>query len=504
MRVCPPRVRRRVRLAQKFLGVQARRLHAIRPVSLWRRSTGFWVARACMKSVVSRAAVVLLRAATVATVSRSRPLGGLAFLGGSCLRSLGASSPAMSGQASDDRLPASKLERVLRRDGILAPSKAGSLLHLPREPLLQFAECCVPELTVEAAKGGAGRLAVVGGSLEYTGAPYFAAAAMLRTGADLSHVFCEESAGTAIKSFSPELIVHPVLRSSPRPPQPLLTDDAFQELVSAATSEAGQWIPRLDGVLIGPGLGRDPMVIETASRLILTAAQTTKPLVLDADGLFILTSALAPRSGTPSATQLAVLDALKTAHVTLTPNKVEWERLCRAFGLVDAEEDALANAQRLAPEVARRIGARTTLVVKGPADVISDGTRTLVCDATGSPRRCGGQGDVLAGLLLTFKVWAAAAAGPLNDSAAGGVAEMACTFAACEVARRSAAAAFKDQRRGMLAGDVLAKASRASYSYLRMLRTHRRARARTHTHTHTHTYTYTDDSVFTAGEPCVQ
>jgi NAD(P)H-hydrate repair Nnr-like enzyme with NAD(P)H-hydrate dehydratase domain len=30
-------------------------------------------------------------------------------------------------------------------------------------------------------------------------------------GADLVHVFCEKEAGTVIKTYSPELIVHPVL-----------------------------------------------------------------------------------------------------------------------------------------------------------------------------------------------------------------------------------------------------------------------------------------------------
>jgi len=39
-------------------------------------------------------------------------------------------------------------------------------------------------------------------------------------------------------------------------------------------------------------------------------------------GLFILTSALAPRTGTVTATQRRMIEALKTAHLTITPNKV--------------------------------------------------------------------------------------------------------------------------------------------------------------------------------------
>jgi NAD(P)H-hydrate repair Nnr-like enzyme with NAD(P)H-hydrate dehydratase domain len=33
--------------------------------------------------------------------------------------------------------------------------------------------------------------------------------AAMMAGVDLCHIFCEKSAGTAIKTYSPELIVHP-------------------------------------------------------------------------------------------------------------------------------------------------------------------------------------------------------------------------------------------------------------------------------------------------------
>jgi ATP-dependent NAD(P)H-hydrate dehydratase len=33
-------------------------------------------------------------------------------------------------------------------------------------------------------------------------------------GADLSHVFCTKDAATVVKSYSPELIVHPILEES--------------------------------------------------------------------------------------------------------------------------------------------------------------------------------------------------------------------------------------------------------------------------------------------------
>ena len=77
--------------------------------------------------------------------------------------------------------------------------------------MLQKVKSIVPKLTHQLHKGECGRIAVFGGCVLYTGAPYFAAISALKAGADLVHVFCEKAAGSVIKSYSPELIVHPVL-----------------------------------------------------------------------------------------------------------------------------------------------------------------------------------------------------------------------------------------------------------------------------------------------------
>ena len=57
----------------------------------------------------------------------------------------------------------------------------------------------VPALADERYKGQAGKVGVLGGCREYTGAPFFAAQAAMRVGADLSHVFCTRSAAPVIK-----------------------------------------------------------------------------------------------------------------------------------------------------------------------------------------------------------------------------------------------------------------------------------------------------------------
>ena len=56
-------------------------------------------------------------------------------------------------------------------------------------------------------KGSAGRVAVFGGSKEYTGAPFYAATTALKVGADLAFVLCAEEAAVPIKCYGPELMV---------------------------------------------------------------------------------------------------------------------------------------------------------------------------------------------------------------------------------------------------------------------------------------------------------
>jgi NAD(P)H-hydrate repair Nnr-like enzyme with NAD(P)H-hydrate dehydratase domain len=72
----------------------------------------------------------------------------------------------------------------------------------------------------------------------------------------------------------------------------------------------------------------------------------------------------------------------------------------------------------------------------GAHDIISNGVYTETCDAAGSPRRCGGQGDLLSGTLATFLIWSLSqqkcpAPGP----------EVIAAWGACRLARGCAAQA---------------------------------------------------------------
>jgi ATP-dependent NAD(P)H-hydrate dehydratase len=84
-------------------------------------------------------------------------------------------------------------------------------------------------------------------------------------GADLSHVFCTEGAAAVIKGYSPELIVHPYLPAAGDAPV-----DA--ELRQRAVAAIESWLDRFDAVVVGPGLGRDPLTLSTVSEVAAVVA----------------------------------------------------------------------------------------------------------------------------------------------------------------------------------------------------------------------------------------
>ena len=73
---------------------------------------------------------------------------------------------------------------------------------------------CVLPLTFQSHKGSSGRIGVLGGSAQYTGAPFYAGMASLKVGADLAFCFCADEASIPIKSYSPELVVIPVYKAA--------------------------------------------------------------------------------------------------------------------------------------------------------------------------------------------------------------------------------------------------------------------------------------------------
>jgi ATP-dependent NAD(P)H-hydrate dehydratase len=290
-----------------------------------------------------------------------------------------------------------------------------------------LARVLFPPLTAKFFKGQYGRISVVGGSPEYTGAPFFGAMAALRMGTDLVHVLCPPEAAGIIKSYSPDLMVHPVRMDNTKPISDLLE--------------------RSHLVLLGPGLGRSEDSFSLARFVIAEVRKRDIPIVVDADGLFLLHQ------------EPELIRAYTKA--ILTPNGMELKRLLQTCGLADKYSERNADAVKA---LAHSLGGLVVLS-KGDTDLISNGSKSAAVEETGSLRRVGGQGDVLSGIVSAYAAWVhlGIAGAEKSESRAEFDFVDACA-AACSLSRRIAKQVFADKGRSMLASDLLAHVGEGALS----------------------------------------
>ena len=304
--------------------------------------------------------------------------------------------------------------------------------------LRKLLDTVVRPLSHSSHKGQSGRIGVIGGSRDFTGAPYFAAISALKVGSDLAYVFCSQDSALAIKSYSPELIVLPVLSHE---------DNGLSEITT--------FLPKLHSLVIGPGLGRDESVEAMIVKLIPRVRERNIPVVIDADALNIVIN------------HPTIVQGVK--KMVLTPNKAEFARLLKAMGTdpVHSKEDPVHSKED--PVQSERDPVQLedgdlqdvrncaksldgpALFVKGRRDVITDGNVIVCCEEENSARRCGGQGDILAGSIASFSCWTNESAN-LNQTVPSNI--LAC-FAASMLTRRCNKLAFTTLGRSMMASDMI-------------------------------------------------
>ena len=220
----------------------------------------------------------------------------------------------------------------------------------------------LPDRDENAHKGNFGRILLLCGSRGYTGAAYLAAMGALRSGAGLIFLGVPESiyAIEAVKLNEP--VVFP------------LPDEAGK-LSEAAIPEILERLPKMDAVLIGPGLGQSEGTFKVVKAVLENASC---PVVLDADGINVICGHKDILRG-------------RTNPTILTPHDGEFARL---GGIIGDDRSAAA------VEMAGELGC--ILLLKGHRTVITDG-ETIYINHTGNPGMAvGGSGDVLAGIIVSL------------------------------------------------------------------------------------------------------
>lgn len=225
----------------------------------------------------------------------------------------------------------------------------------------------LPPRPAEAHKGTFGRALVVGGSRNYPGAPLLAAEAAYLSGAGLVTCAVPESIQPMLVARLPEATWLPL-------------PEAQGGIGLEGLEVLFEQLPSYDSALIGPGFGLADATAEFLERL--TAGEIElPPLVIDADGLKLLSGIEGWHERLPSRT-------------VLTPHPGEMQTMTGA-----AIEDIQADRVGTAEKWAERWG--TVVVLKGAHSVVADpgGGTSVLPFATPALARAG-TGDVLAGAIV--------------------------------------------------------------------------------------------------------
>ncbi len=199
-------------------------------------------------------------------------------------------------------------------------------------------------------KGDNGRVLIIGGSMDYVGAPYLSGIAALRICADYVVVACPKKVGWAINRLSPDLITKKF---------------ECEYFTKNQAKEVLKFSEKFDAVLIGNGLSDRKETLEFAKIVITNLNKIQKPLVIDADAL-------------------KIVDISKLENAILTPHKKEYETLLKNSKFKD---------------IKKLIGTNI-IIKKGPVDEIITKEKTYY-NKTGCDRMAvAGTGDILAGLAV--------------------------------------------------------------------------------------------------------
>ncbi|MBP3895711.1 MAG: NAD(P)H-hydrate dehydratase [Mogibacterium sp.] len=258
----------------------------------------------------------------------------------------------------------------------------------------------LPDRPEDCQKGDFGYVALIGGSVEYSGAIRLAAMAnvAMRSGAGVASVAAPESICPVIAGQILEATLIPLSE----------TDGHLK----FKDEELAKICRRYDVIAFGMGAGLSDETVKTVEYLLKTYDKT---LIIDADGL----------------NAMSKLDREiirnSPARLVLTPHLKEFSRLS-GMSIDEIREDPGLAAMNLAYELNANVLLKgSTTYVAGPDEAV-DGRRVFTVDRGCPGMATAGSGDVLSGILSAICVNAdelalAAAAGAYINGLAGETAE---------------------------------------------------------------------------------
>lgn len=327
-------------------------------------------------------------------------------------------------------------EVVCRQIGVTEDSFLRQMpkVYTRRGPLARM----LPDRDAGGNKGTFGKALVIAGSRDMSGACELCAKSVYRAGAGMVKVVTPEENRLIIQQKVPEALLMTYRLQEENMPCRKPEEGAergtgsrgiFEQEMENRMRQAYEWA---DVIVVGPGIG----VSEAAGELLAWSVKyTQKPLVIDADGINLLSM-----DGTLR--KYMEEHAGDGRSVIMTPHVGEFARLCGA-----PAAEVKGNLLRMAKELADRYGC--VMVAKDARTVVaSAGKEGRYLNTTGNDGMAtAGMGDVLAGIIGGLLAQGMAA----GDAAEAGVYlhGMAGDLAAKEIGRY-----------GLMAGDVVYTLSR--------------------------------------------
>ncbi|MCK5304979.1 MAG: NAD(P)H-hydrate dehydratase, partial [Candidatus Heimdallarchaeota archaeon] len=219
-----------------------------------------------------------------------------------------------------------------------------------------------PKRKPDSHKRQNGVVTVIAGSKEYIGAPALVGFGAFRTGADLIFILTPSEIRKTVSSYSPDFITIPAAEGE-------VTPNDIEDIFNHHRTKGSAYV-------IGPGMMDSQITKDTLLEFL--KSKESKQVVIDASAL--------------SSMEEEHLFLLKFHKTVLTPHRGEFTKIFKKKLSGNADEDA-----KIVSEVAAKW--KTTIVLKGQTDIISNGKITKF-NKTGHPgMTVGGTGDVLTGII---------------------------------------------------------------------------------------------------------
>jgi len=210
-------------------------------------------------------------------------------------------------------------------------------------------------------KGMNGRVLIVGGSLDFYGAPLLCGLGALYGGADLVYLMVPECNFDVARSMYPDFIISTF-------PGDYLKMDGVEGIMEMSK--------KCDSILLGPGLGEREETMEALQKLV---KDLRIPTILDANAIQVFQK----------------IKDVPEQQIVLTPHHNEFEALTgKDIKIAGSLSGKVVLLRTLATDL------KINILLKGPQDIIASEEGEMVSNSTGNAgMTVGGSGDVMSGFI---------------------------------------------------------------------------------------------------------